>query len=46
MIESIMEFSNLSSAFLQVKENQGCAGVDGVTVQAFEEELNKNLAVL
>jgi group II intron reverse transcriptase/maturase len=45
MIESIMEFSNLSSAFLQVKENQGCAGVDGVTVQAFEEELNKNLAV-
>ncbi len=46
MIESIMEFSNLSNAFLQVKENQGCAGVDGVTVQAFEEELNKNLAVL
>jgi group II intron reverse transcriptase/maturase len=46
MLEYFFNFNSLSTAFLQVKENQGCAGVDGVTVQAFEEELNKNLSVL
>jgi group II intron reverse transcriptase/maturase len=37
---------NLSDAFLQVKENRGCAGVDGITIEEFELDLNKNLARL
>lgn len=36
----------LSSAFLSVKENDGCAGVDGVTVEAFERGLDENLRAL
>ena len=46
MLEDIFNFNSLSTAFQQVKENQGCAGVDGVTIEEFEEELNKNLSVL
>jgi group II intron reverse transcriptase/maturase len=34
---------NLSQAFLQVKENRGCAGVDGVTIGKFEDDLEENL---
>jgi len=46
MIASFSTFHSLSTAFLQVKENQGCAGVDGVTVEEFEAELPKNLSML
>ncbi|MBW2664032.1 MAG: hypothetical protein JRD93_19150, partial [Deltaproteobacteria bacterium] len=42
---SINHFS-LSSAFQHVKENHGCAGVDGVTIERFEENLDLNLARL
>jgi retron-type reverse transcriptase len=38
--------SSLSSAFQHVKENHGCAGVDGVTIERFEENLDLNLARL
>lgn len=38
--------SLLSSAFQHVKENHGCAGVDGVTIERFEEKLDLNLARL
>jgi group II intron reverse transcriptase/maturase len=37
---------NLLNAFQCVKENQGMAGVDGVTIARFEEELDGNLAFL
>jgi len=37
---------DLSDAFLQVKENRGCAGVDGVTIEEFELDLKRNLARL
>ena len=37
-----MNFTALTSAFQQVKENHGCAGVDGVTIEEFEEELINN----
>lgn len=44
------EFSSnhflLSSAFQHVKENHGCAGVDGVTIERFEKNLDLNLARL
>jgi len=36
----------LSSAFQHVKENHGCAGVDGVTIERFEENFDLNLARL
>ena len=46
MVNNIAEFNHLFSAFQQVKENQGCAGVDGVTVEEFETELLKYLSML
>lgn len=36
----------LSVAFHRVKENRGCAGVDGITIDDFEMDLEKNLASL
>jgi group II intron reverse transcriptase/maturase len=38
--------TSLSSAFQHVKENDGCAGVDGVTIERFEENLDLNLGKL
>jgi group II intron reverse transcriptase/maturase len=46
MLNSITNFQSLYTAFLQVKENHGCAGVDGVTIEEFEAELPKNLSML
>ncbi len=40
------DYNSLSTAFFQVKENHGCAGVDGVTIGEFENDLPKNLAML
>ena len=37
---------NLEEAFREVKRNQGAAGVDGVTIKAFESELEHNLRML
>ena len=39
-------FNSLYSAFHSVKENHGCAGVDGVTIEQFEKNLNSNLRKL
>lgn len=44
MLNSITNFPSLSTAFLQVKENHGCAGVDGMTIEEFEIDLPKNLS--
>lgn len=38
--------SHLRTAFLPVKENHGCAGVDGITIGRFERDLDRNLAEL
>ena len=46
MIGTITEFNSLFSAFQRVKENHGCAGVDGVTIEKFESDLNRNLLML
>ncbi|MBI5674983.1 MAG: hypothetical protein HZC48_03990 [Nitrospirae bacterium] len=46
MINNILSFPSLSTAFLQVNENHGCAGVDGVTIEEFEIDLPKNLSEL
>lgn len=39
----MLNFNSLLSAFQQVKENHGCAGVDGVTIDEFEDGLRENL---
>jgi RNA-directed DNA polymerase len=46
MHEHLADESTFSSAFLQVKENHGCAGVDGVTIEEFESDLQRNLSEL
>lgn len=38
-----MAILSLAAAFQSVKANHGCAGVDGVTIQQFEHNLNGNL---
>ncbi len=43
LIEKISDSQNLSQAFVRVKANQGCAGVDGVTIDEVEENLDANL---
>jgi len=43
---NIADPKTLSIAFQRVKENRGCAGVDGVTIERFEDELDENLALL
>lgn len=40
------DFASLHAAFQSVKENHGCAGVDGVTVEEFAENLDSNLEIL
>ena len=39
----IYNYQNLLSAWDRVKENHGCAGVDRVTIERFEERLEQNL---
>lgn len=46
MKEFSINHSSLSSAFQHVKENHGCASVDGVTIEHFEKKLDLNLARL
>jgi len=43
MNEFTLKLPALSSAFLAVKENHGCAGVDGVTIEHFECDFTANL---
>ncbi len=43
MKEFTFDLSLLSSAFQGVKENHGCPGVDGVTIEVFERDLVANL---
>ena len=46
MNELTITLNSLSLAFQTVKENHGCAGVDGVTIEQFEGNLGKNLKIL
>lgn len=46
LIDKIWAKPNLEGAFQEVKRNKGAAGVDGVTVQAFESKLEDNVQAL
>ncbi len=46
MTEQTITLNTLSVAFLAVKENHGCAGVDGVTIEHYEGNLDINLKIL
>ena len=46
MVKGIIESGYFLNAFQKVKENHGCAGVDGVTVEKFESKRNRNLSEL
>lgn len=46
LIDKVYDPRNLGSAHRKVKENQGSAGVDHVTVEQFTSHLDKNLEIL
>jgi group II intron reverse transcriptase/maturase len=41
-----IDMTRMHSAFRKVKRNGGCPGVDGVTIEMFEANLEQNLAAL
>lgn len=46
LIDKIWAKANLEEAFKEVKRNRGAAGIDRMTIQAFESELEHHLEVL
>jgi RNA-directed DNA polymerase len=46
LFDRLCSEANLLDAFIAVKRNKGAAGVDGVTIQAFEAQLQDELAKL
>ncbi|WP_211436080.1 hypothetical protein [Candidatus Kuenenia stuttgartiensis] len=46
MKEFALNLSALYSAFDAVKENHGCAGADGVTIERYEGNLDLNLRIM
>lgn len=46
LIDKIYRIDNLREAFRRVKKNHGAPGIDGETIQNFEENLNVNLEFL
>ncbi|MFS0724233.1 group II intron reverse transcriptase/maturase [Paenibacillus sp. 1P07SE] len=46
LIDKVWAKPNLKEAFKEVKRNRGAAGIDRMTIQAFESELENHLEVL
>jgi len=46
LIDKVYRMSNLREAYRQVRANRGAPGIDGVTVEAFGEHLEEELAKL
>ena len=45
-LKEVLRFSNLFAAWEKVKANKGCAGIDHVSLQDFESNLQSNLSLL
>lgn len=43
LIDKVYQMENLYEAWLKVKKNKGSGGIDGVTIEMFEKNLNTNL---
>ena len=43
LIDKVYDMENLYEAWLKVKKNKGSGGIDGVTIEIFEKNLNRNL---
>jgi RNA-directed DNA polymerase len=43
LYDKIYEFKNIRRAWIQVKANQGAPGIDGVTIEQYEQNLEENL---
>jgi RNA-directed DNA polymerase len=43
LIDKVYNMENLYEAWLKVKKNKGSGGIDGVTIERFEKNLNLNL---
>ncbi len=43
LIDKVYEMENLYEAWLKVKKNQGSGGIDGLTIEGFEKNVNRNL---
>lgn len=46
LIDKIWAMPNMEEAFREVKSNRGAAGVDGVTIRAFEHGVEDNVQIL
>lgn len=46
LISQVYDLKNLKQAFERVKKNDGCAGVDGMTIARFEERADYYLGLL
>ncbi len=46
LLEEICEMRNLNTSFKLVKRNKGAPGIDGITISAFEQNLDQELAQL
>lgn len=43
LIDKVYDMENLYEAWLKVRKNQGSGGIDGVTIEMFEKQVNRNL---
>jgi retron-type reverse transcriptase len=43
LIDKVYEMENLYEAWLKVKKNKGSGGIDGITIEMIEKNLNLNL---
>lgn len=46
LFDQIINVSELRARFVEVKRNKGAAGVDGVSLKAFESNLEEELAAV
>ena len=43
LIDAILSRNNLQKAFERVRENQGCAGIDGISINMFQQRSDEHL---